>query len=128
VSGLCSLTGKPVYEAPKWVVNANATYGWDYDAKTHPYVTAQYSYTSRYNGTIDDSSYTQIPGYSLVTLRAGASLAGGKYDVAVWVNNLLDQKYYTSTALASVPGASSFATTGQPGAPRLIGGTFRLNL
>ncbi len=128
VTGLCSLTGKPVYEAPKWVVNANASYGWDYDDKTHPYVWAQYSYTSRYNGTIDDSPYTQIPAYSLVNLRAGATLGGGKYDAAVWVNNLLDQTYYTSTALASIPGASSFGITGQPGAPRVIGGTFRINL
>jgi iron complex outermembrane receptor protein len=128
VAGLCSLTGKPVYEAPKWVANLSGTYGFDYDAKTRPYVTATYSFTSRYNGTIDDSPYTQIPAYGLVNLRVGASLAGGKYDVAVWANNLLDQTYYTSTALASVPGASSFGVTGQPGAPRLVGATFRANL
>ena len=57
-----------------------------------------------------------------------SSLAGGKYDAVVWVSNLLDQTYYTSTALASVPGASSFGVTGQPGSPRLIGATFRANL
>jgi iron complex outermembrane receptor protein len=127
VAGLCSLTGKPVYEAPKWVANLSGTYGFDYDAQTRPYVTATYSFTSRYNGTIDDSPYTQIPAYGLVNLRVGSSLAGGKYDVAVWANNLLNQTYYTSTALASVPGASSFGVTGQPGAPRLIGATFRAN-
>ena len=43
-------------------------------------------------------------------------------------NNLLDQTYYTSTALASLPGASSFGISAQPGAPRLIGATFRANL
>jgi iron complex outermembrane receptor protein len=128
VTGLCSLTGKPVYEAPKWVANLNGTYGWDYDAQTRPYVSVQYSFTSRYNGTIDDSPYTQIPAYGLVNLRVGASLASGKYDAVVWVNNLLDQTYYTSTALASLPGASSFGITGQPGNPRLIGATFRANL
>jgi len=128
VAGLCSLTGKPVYEAPKWIANLNATYGWDYDVQTRPYVSVQYSFTSRYNGTIDDSPYTQIAAYGLVNLRAGASLANGKYDAVVWVSNLLDQTYYTSTALASLPGASSFGVTGQPGAPRLIGATFRANL
>ena len=128
VAGLCSLTGKPVYEAPKWVANANTSYGWDYDAQTRPYVSVQYSFTSRYNGTIDDSPYTQIPAYGLVNLRVGASLVGGKYDVAVWANNLLDQTYYTSTALASIPGASSFAIAAQPGNPRLIGVTLRANL
>jgi outer membrane receptor protein involved in Fe transport len=46
----------------------------------------------------------------------------------VWANNLFDQRYLTSTALASVPGASSWGITGQPGAPRLIGATFRANL
>jgi iron complex outermembrane receptor protein len=128
VSGLCNLTGKPVYEAPRWVTNLNGTYGFDYDTQTHPYVSAQYSFTARYNGTIDDSPYTQIPAYGLVNLRVGASLAGGKYDAAVWANNLLDQTYYTSTALASVPGASSFGIAAQPGAPRMIGATFRANL
>jgi iron complex outermembrane receptor protein len=128
VAGLCSLTGRPVYEAPKWVANLNTAYGWDYDAQTRPYVSVQYSFTSRYNGTIDDSPYTQIPAYGLVNLRAGASLAGGKYDAVIWVSNLLDQTYYTSTALASLPGASSFGITGQPGNPRLIGATFRANL
>ena len=126
-TGLCSLTGRPVYEAPKWVANVNASYSWDYDAHTRPYVSAQYSYTSRYNGTIDDSPYTQIPGYSLVNLRIGAALANGKYDVAVWANNAFDQRYYTSTALASLPGASSFGVSGAPGTPRLLGATFRAN-
>jgi iron complex outermembrane receptor protein len=128
VTGFCSLTGKPVYEAPRWVANLNGAYGWDYDAQTRPYVSVQYSFTSRYNGTIDDSPYTQIPAYGLVNLRVGASLSGGKYDAVLWVNNLLDQAYYTSTALASLPGASSFAATGQPGNPRLVGATFRANL
>ncbi|HVW73347.1 MAG TPA: TonB-dependent receptor [Rhizomicrobium sp.] len=128
VSGACNLTGKPVYEAPRWVTNLNGTYGFDYDAQTRPYISAQYSFTARYNGTIDDSPYTQIPAYGLVNLRIGASLVGGKYDVAVWANNLLDQTYYTSTALASLPGASSFGIAAQPGAPRLVGATFRANL
>jgi iron complex outermembrane receptor protein len=127
VSGLCSLTGRPVYEAPKWVANVNASYSWDYDANTRPYVSAQYSFTSRYNGTIDDSPYTQIPGYTLVNFRIGAALANGKYDVAVWANNAFDQRYYTSTALASLPGASSFGVSGAPGTPRLLGATFRAN-
>ncbi|HEY4078815.1 MAG TPA: TonB-dependent receptor [Rhizomicrobium sp.] len=126
-TGLCSLTGWPVYEAPKWVANVNASYSWDYNANTRPYLSAQYSYTSRYNGTIDDSPYTQIPGYSLVNLRIGAALANGKYDVAVWANNAFDQRYYTSTALASLPGASSFGVSGAPGTPRLLGATFRAN-
>jgi len=128
VSGFCNLTGKPVYEAPRWVTNLNGTYGFDYDPQTHPYISAQYSFTSRYNGTIDDSPYTRIPAYGLVNLRVGASLAGGKYDVAVWANNLLDQTYYTSTGLASIPGASSFGISAQPGTPRMIGATFRANL
>jgi iron complex outermembrane receptor protein len=127
VSGLCSLTGRPVYEAPKWVANVNASYSWDYDANTRPYVSAQYSFTSRYNGTIDDSPYTQIPGYTLVNFRIGAALANGKYDVAIWANNAFDQRYYTSTALASLPGASSFGVSGAPGTPRLLGATFRAN-
>jgi iron complex outermembrane recepter protein len=127
-TGFQNLTGQPVYEAPKWVGSANATYGWDYDANTHPYVSLQYSYTSTYNGTIDDSPQTRIKGYGLLNLRLGATLANGKYDAIFWVNNVLDKHYFNTAGTVSEPGAATFAISQQPGVPRVIGGTFRINL
>jgi iron complex outermembrane receptor protein len=127
-TGICNLTGRPVYEAPRWIGNANASYGFDYSANIHPYASAQYSITSGYNGTIDDSPFTRMKGYGLLNLRVGASLAGGKYDVAAWVKNALDKHYFVSSGLASLPGASSFAVAEQPGVPLTFGATFRVNL
>lgn len=126
-TGICNLTGKPVYEAPRWVGNANASYGFDYSASIHPYANAQYSYTSDYNGTIDDSPYTRVKGYGLLNLRVGAALNGGKYDVAFWVNNALDKHYFVTGGLASLPGASSFGVAEEPGTPLTFGVTARAN-
>jgi iron complex outermembrane receptor protein len=126
-TGICNLTGKPVYEAPRWVGNANASYGFDYSASIHPYANAQYSYTSDYNGTIDDSPYTRVKAYGLLNLRVGAALNGGKYDVAFWVNNALDKHYFVTGGLASLPGASSFGVAEEPGTPLTFGVTARAN-
>jgi iron complex outermembrane receptor protein len=63
----------------------------------------------------------------LANFRIGATLGHGKYDVALWANNAFDKHYFTTSGLVSVPGASSFAVSGQPGTPRIIGATFRVN-
>jgi iron complex outermembrane recepter protein len=127
VSGVCNLTGQPVYEAPKWVGNAFARYEFDYNERIHPYASVQYSYTSSYDGTIDDGPYNRVQGYGLANFRVGASIAGGKYDVAFWVNNAFDKVYFTTSSTASIPGASTFGISQEPGAPRMIGATLRFN-
>ena len=125
VSGVCNLTGRPVYEAPKWIENATVQYRFDLTPKVQPYVQAQYSHRSSAFGTVDDGPLTVIPAYSLVNFRVGAAVDDGRYDVSLWLSNAFNQTYYTSMSTSSIPGAGTFAISGQPGLPRMFGASLR---
>ena len=125
VSGVCNLTGHPVYEAPKWIENATAQYEFDLSSKVQPYLQAQYSHRSSAFGTVDDGPLTVIPAYSLVNLRVGAHVDDDRYDVSFWLSNALAKRYFQNMSTLSIPGAGTFAFAGQPGAPRTFGATLR---
>ena len=124
-SGVCDLTGKPLYEAPKWIENATVQYRFDLTPKVQPYVQAQYSHRSSAFGTVDDGPLTVIPAYSLVNFRVGAAVDDGRYDVSLWLNNAFAERYFTSLSPSSIPGAGTFAISGLPGTPRTFGATLR---
>jgi iron complex outermembrane receptor protein len=125
IAGVCNLTGEPVYESPRWIVNATVGYHFDYNSFVQPYVLAQYSYRSDSSGTVDDGPLTRIAAYSLVNARVGASLSGGKYDVSLWVNNAFNTHYFQNLGTSSIPGAGTFAIAGQIGTPQTFGATVR---
>lgn len=121
VSGVCSLTGRQVYEAPKWVANATVEYELDRGARFHPYILGQYSYTTSYFGTIDDSPYDEIAAYGIVNARVGAR--NTSYDVSFWVKNALNETYFTSSSLGSIN--APWGVLAVPGDPRTVGVTLR---
>ncbi|THD54151.1 TonB-dependent receptor [Phenylobacterium sp.] len=125
VTGICNLTGQPVYEAPKWIWNALVRYEWNWRDDLRPYVQAQATYRSGVFGTVDDSPYGWIPDYSLVNARIGAKFGHGRYDASLWVNNLTDKTYFQNLSTASVVGAAAFGFAGQLGTPRTWGATLR---
>ncbi len=125
VAGVCNLTGLPVYESPKWIGNATARYSFDLSSTVSPYAQVQVSRRSSAYGTVDDGPLTLIPAYTLVNARIGAAISSGRYDVALWVNNAFDEKYFQNLGTASIPGAATFAITGQLGARRTFGTTVR---
>jgi iron complex outermembrane receptor protein len=126
VSGTCSLTGKPLYEAPEWVANAAASYRFDYGDRLQPYLALEYAFTSGYFGTIDDSAYTRISGFGLANVRLGLHSRDDRYDVSLWARNLLDKRYFTTLGTASVNAA--WGITGEPGDPRTVGATLHARL
>ena len=125
VTGICNLTGQPVYQAPKWIWNALVRYEWKWRDDLRPYVQAQATYRSGVFGTVDDSPYGWIPDYSLVNARLGAKFGHGRYDASIWVNNLTDKTYFQNLGTASIVGAAAFGFAGQLGAPRTWGATLR---
>jgi iron complex outermembrane receptor protein len=125
VTGVCDLTGQPVYQAPKWIWNALVRYEWDWRDDLRPYVQGQYSYRSGVFGTVDDSPYGWIDDYSLANARIGMRFDRGRYDVSLWVNNLTDQTYFQNLGLTSIVGAAGFGFGGQLGTPRTWGATLR---
>ncbi len=124
VAAPCDLTGRPVYEAPRWVANANVRYETELGNGVKPFGQAQFSYRSGAYGSVDDAAYARIKDYSLVNLRAGARF-GGRYEATVWLNNALDKVYFQTLSAASIPGAGAFGVTGQLGTPRTWGVTLR---
>jgi len=124
VAAPCDLTGRPVYQAPKWVANAQARYETELGNRVRPFALLQYSYRSGVFGSVDDAAYARIKGYSLVNARIGARF-NERYEASIWVNNLLDEDYLQTLGSASIPGAGAWGTTGQLGAPQTWGVTLR---
>jgi len=128
ITGTCDLTGARVYQAPKWTANAIADVHFETGQGVRPYAIARYSYRSSMYGTVDDGPYGLVPAYGIVGLRAGATFAGGRYDLSAWIENAFDKKYFQNLTTTSIVGASPFAFSGQLGAPRTFGATLRLIL
>ncbi|WP_323120204.1 TonB-dependent receptor [Burkholderia alba] len=118
----CSLTGRPVAGAPRWIVNLNAQYQFRIRHDIDQYLAAQYSLRSNQYGTLDDSSYGRLPGYGVVNLTTGWRLATGRHqwDLSLWVRNLLDKRYYLAS-FATYNGAY----TASVGDERMFGATLR---
>jgi iron complex outermembrane receptor protein len=125
VTGTCDLTGRPLFQAPKWVGNAII----DYHAKTGgpvlPYGIVQASYRSGTYGTADAGPYSRINAFGLANIRVGATLRDGRYDLSGWINNVFDKRYFQNLSTTAIVGASPFAYAGQLGTPRTIGATLR---
>jgi iron complex outermembrane receptor protein len=119
-----NLTGAPVFQAPKWVVNATARNDWTWKDNISPYVQAQYTYRSSVFGDVQDSPGSLIPGYSLVNARVGAKF-GDHYDASLWIENAFNTVYFNTLGVASIPGAGSFGFSGELGPPRTFGATVR---
>ncbi|WAH55867.1 TonB-dependent receptor [Pseudomonas silvicola] len=118
----CDLTGHTVANAPRWIANVNGEYHWNLDNSLTPYVTGSYAYRSGAPGTVDDSSYAQIPAYYLVNLSTGlrGNFHAGQWDLSLWAKNAFNRRYYTGLSNKNNGGFVSFL-----GDPRTLGVTAR---
>ena len=126
VTGICDLTGRPLFQAPKWVANASIDYHVTLGTVS-PYALAQFSYRSSTFGTADDGPYSRIAPYALANFRLGAAFGDHRYDLSLWVNNAFDKKYFQNLSTTAIVGTSPFAYAGQLGTPRTAGATFRVS-
>jgi iron complex outermembrane receptor protein len=123
-----NLTGKPVFQAPKWIFNATVRYEWTASNSISPYVQAQYTYRSNVFGDVQDSPGSLIPAYSLVNSVVGAKFGGpggGRYDASLWVENAFNTVYFNTLGVANITGAGAYGFAGQLGPPRTFGATLR---
>ncbi|WPO99691.1 TonB-dependent receptor [Pseudomonas sp. HR96] len=118
----CDLSGHQVVGASKWVTNANAEYKWNLANGLEPYVTGSYSFRTHAVGTVEDSSYAQLPSYAVVNLSTGlrGNLGQGQWDTSIWLKNAFDKTYYTTLWNAPNGGYE-----GLLGSPRTLGVTAR---
>ena len=90
------LSGKALYDAPKWKLAANASYvhelgfiPWD------GVVTATYAYTSAVNYALTLDPYTVQKGYGILNLSAGIRDPNEKYQITLFVDNALNTHYHS---------------------------------
>jgi iron complex outermembrane recepter protein len=121
-----NLTGRPVFQAPRWTVNAIGRYNWTWRDNIDPYAQVQYTYRSSVYGDAQDSPGSLIPSYSLVNATIGAKFGNaGQYDASFWVENAFNTVYFNTLSAASIPGAGTFGFSGELGPPRTFGATVR---
>lgn len=118
----CSLTGRPVAGAPRWILNLSAQYQFRLAHDIDEYFAAAYSLRSNQYGTLDDSQYGKLPGYGIVNVATGWRLATGRHqwDLSIWARNLFDKRYYLAS-FATYNGAY----TASVGDSRMFGATLR---
>jgi iron complex outermembrane receptor protein len=118
-NGLVSINGNPLPQAPKWIFNATARYSVPV-ADGEFFVYTDWSYRTKINFFLYEAvEYTGKP-LTEGGLRVGYNWAGGKYEVAAFGRNILDQRRIT--------GAIDFNNlTGFTNEPRVWGVQFKGN-
>lgn len=118
-NGLVSINGNALPQAPKWIFNATARYSVPV-ADGEFFVYTDWSYRTKINFFLYEAAeYTGKP-LTEGGLRVGYNWAGGKYEVAAFGRNILDQRRIT--------GAIDFNNrTGFTNEPRTYGVQFKGN-
>jgi iron complex outermembrane receptor protein len=117
--GRHSINGNPLPQAPKWTANVTARYGFPV-ADGELFVFTDWSYRSKVNFFLYEA--VEFTGKPLTEggLRVGYTWANGKYEVAAFGRNILDQRRIT--------GAIDFNNlTGFANEPRTYGVQFKGN-
>ena len=116
---VCSLTGRPVANTPRYIFNLAADYTHEIVRDVIGYATADYSYRSGQELLTDDSSVGRINGYAVVDARVGVRFGAGRYDLSMWARNLFQANYLTNIQ------ENNGAYLGYLGDPRTFGASLR---
>jgi iron complex outermembrane receptor protein len=113
--------GRRLNNAPEWSGSGSAAFEFATGRAGFASVRCDVSGQSRvFFAPIDTAIHTQAP-YALVHLRTGFEPHHRRWELSVFVRNLANQAYITSTADVALP-----AYTGRPGEPRMWGTQFTL--
>jgi iron complex outermembrane receptor protein len=89
------LSGKKLYDAPKWKLSADANYVKNFGFIPWDNVfQASYSYTSAVNYALTLDPYTVQKGYGILNLSAGLRDPSEKYQITLFVDNALNTHYH----------------------------------
>ncbi|WP_245586253.1 TonB-dependent receptor [Solimonas soli] len=116
------LSGKDLYNAPRWTATAGLEYShalW----RAEGYGGLDYSFRSGYWGTVEHGAGSYVHSYALTNLRLGLRSATQRWDVSAWVRNLFDEDYLA--AVYALYGVGDYGATA--GDARTYGVTARLN-
>ncbi|MBN8819286.1 MAG: TonB-dependent receptor [Sphingomonas sp.] len=124
VTQVQNLTGVQLANAPRFIYNLSADLVQPVTLFTpgdELYARLDYNHRSSNDTSGSNSIYARIAPYGVGNVRIGLRIQDGRYDLAAWVTNVLDEQYFESL------GASNQGLiTGALGTPRTIGGTLRI--
>ncbi|NKI92712.1 TonB-dependent receptor [Rhizobacter sp. SG703] len=118
VPGTYHIDGNPLPQAPKWIGNVTLRYGVPTASGGEYFVYTDWSYRSKINFFLYES--TEFTGKSLLTggLRLGYQWANGKYEAAVFARNITNE-------IQVVGGIDFNNLTGFINEPRTFGAQFK---
>jgi iron complex outermembrane receptor protein len=117
-NGAVHIDGNPLPQAPKWIGNVTLRYGVPTASGGEYFVYTDWSYRSKINFFLYES--TEFTGKSLLTggLRLGYQWANGKYEAAVFARNITNE-------IQVVGGIDFNNLTGFVNEPRTFGAQFK---
>lgn len=90
----------------------------------HVSLQASVSYASNFYDNIRNFAASKLPGYALGNVKLGWGSTDGRWESALFVNNVADKRYYTiGFDLSNATGSNSLT----PGKPRWYGASLRYN-
>lgn len=122
----CDLSGRPLADAPRWIVNASARYHHRLGHGSEASLAADYAFKSAYNGNIDHSAYARLPARSVINAQAELTLDRLATSVELWVKNLTDTRALESYPLGGATIYGAYFGTITP--PRTYGVTISHHL
>lgn len=110
----CDMSGQRVFRSPKVTYNVTSRYEWQTFGALQAFVSGRYSYRTWSYGTVDDSRFTRVPGYGLLSASTGLSgkYGDGSWNASLWANNLTNKRYYRT--MNSGDYGSAFGVLGEP--------------
>jgi iron complex outermembrane receptor protein len=120
----CDVSGAVMPGVSRWAFSWGAEQRWPLALGARAgevYLGYDGNYRSRFSSNASPSRFTVIEGHSVHNLRAG--LRSGRVDAFFWVRNVLAQDFFEFLTVG--PGNTGLIT-GQPGEPRMWGGTLKI--
>lgn len=100
------LDGQTIPNSPEWTMSANAEYDFNYSAEWAGYVRLEWTYRDAIKPNTTSLIYSgfpwDVPSYNYLNLRVGAEYKGLR--LVAYVNNLLDDQYYTNAYQKAMAG------------------------
>jgi iron complex outermembrane receptor protein len=119
----CDYTGERVTGAPPLTVNSSFEYAAPIANTAYRLRTlVDYSHADGFRAELSRSTWTASR--DLVNLRAAIGTADDRRELAIWVNNLFDEFYYSGMAVVGAAGTG--VSLGLAGAPRTLGLSLQL--
>ncbi len=110
------LSGRPLLLAPAWTLFAALKYIHPLAPGISAYLEGELTLRSGYFGYTDDSLYSRVAGARIENLQLGMAI--DRADIALWVNNISDERTFTPVFPATTGSGGYLA---YPGEPRTFG-------